>query len=133
MAVAALLVLVGLVLAPSWILRRVSPSSASPSSAAPARGRAARAATQPETGDSARRTRRAWRALLLLAALLLVFAWAVGQVDEEARTYAEVHAMPGNDGEPEGALRAAVLACAAVLLVGAGLLRPALGARRRDD
>ncbi|CAA9352537.1 MAG: hypothetical protein AVDCRST_MAG07-3137 [uncultured Frankineae bacterium] len=131
MIVAALLVLVGLVTVPWSILRRVSPASARSSSSPPARGGAARAATQPETSGE-RRTRRAWRALLLLAVLLLVFAWAIGQVTEEARTYAEVHAMPGNAGEPERTLRTALLACAGVLLVGAALLRSALGARRRD-
>ena len=130
MVVAALLGLISLVLAPVWVLRRVSPTSASGVPAPPAHRRAARAAARPETSNG--RTRTAWRAMLMLAVLLLAFAWALGQVIEEARIYAEVHAMPSNVGAPERALRAVVLACAGLLLLGAALLRSSFGARRRE-
>jgi len=71
--------------------------------------------------------------MLLLAVLLLAFAWALGEVIEEARIYAEVHAMPSNVvARQERVLRTVALTCAGVLLVGAALLRSNLGSRRRE-
>ena len=132
MVVTALLVLAGLVSAPFWVLGRVSPASRSREFGVAGTSPAWRAARHRKPSDSARRARTAWRALLVLGVLLLAFAWALGQVIEEARIYAEVHAMPSNVGAPERALRAAVLACAGVLLLGAALLRSSFGARRRE-
>ena len=87
MIVAALLGLGVLVSAPLWVLRRASPPGAS--------------------SDWGRPTRRARRAMLLLAVLLLAVAWAVGEVVEEARIYAEVHALPSDVATQERAPRTA--------------------------
>jgi hypothetical protein len=124
----AVLLLAGLVTATSWRLRRMSPLSASTSPAQAGR----RASTQQDSSAAERVTRTAWRATLLLGVLLLALAWAMGQVIDEARVYAEVHGMRSGDGEPARTHRGVVLACSAVLLVGALLLRSSLAARRRE-
>ena len=106
------LVMVLLLLLPLWVLRRLRPSWAPALLLGPVGGR-----------SDADRARTAWRAMTVMALLCLALAWAVGEVVEEARTYAQVHGMPANDGAEGRADRQAVLALAALLLGGAALLR----------
>jgi hypothetical protein len=69
--------------------------------------------------------------MAVMAVLCLALAWAIGEVVEEARTYAQVHGMPAHDGAEGRADQRAVLALAALLLGGAALLRWSQGARRQ--
>jgi hypothetical protein len=120
-----------LISAPVWVVRRSWSASGAASPAPPASALPAGVVTQRTRSDVERRTRTAWRALALLAVLLLAFALAWGQVIEEARVYAEVHGMPANAGEPERTRRNVLLAGAGVLLLAAALLRSSLSAGRR--
>ena len=132
MTFGVLVLFFGLISAPVWMVRRLWSSSAAAHPAPPAFEPVTGVATHLTVSDLERRARTAWPALALLGVLLLAFAWAWGQVIEEARIYAEVHGMPANDGEPERTHRQVVLAGAAVLLLVAALLRSSLGARRRE-
>jgi hypothetical protein len=122
MTVAALLLVAGLVAVPVWTLGRRSPLGA------PA-GAASRS-THRRLGDRERRKQTACRVLVLVGLLLLAFAWASGLVIEEARTYAELQGLT-DDGAPRRAQQRVVLACGAVLLLGAALLRASVAAGRR--
>jgi hypothetical protein len=132
LTVAALLLVVVLASARVWIPRRRWPFGDPGSSTSAASRVDAPGPTRLSVSDTGRRARTAWHAAVLLGVLLLAYAWASGQVIEEARIYAEVHGMPANDGAPERARQQVAAACAVVLLLGAVLFRSSVGARRRE-